>query len=398
MGVLPIEVVIPDGWGWSQISFKGEGLQDWTSMDGDWWDLPPDEDDTTLDDASTTTQLDDSFTTVFKPQRANTSPRTPVSSQPPRPASAASLLRQKIPAHLGKMEDFSFEMGNASIDTSKPRTPLAKPSTPTPLSGVTPTSAGLRDSSQSAREVARVRKPIGRPAPARLFDLTLTASSTFAIQGVLVPMSRLTLVSPSLPLPIPFVRIDGVGSRISTDHLCEITCPAANLTLPVETGRTVEIAPDTNTIGTFSWTDDHSQLLPERVGEINGNVNVLVERDVWGGLTMHIRLPWPTRTTEVGFTIPSSDVRLVRATSRGGAVPRALCIMDTETIIRLGEVDDVRRGVMGTVEVVLETRAASSVPLPVFRGKGKLSIRLKGEDWGTCTICGHVLSLAHVQT
>jgi len=286
-------------------------------------------------------------------------------------------MRQPIPAGLGRVEDFSFEMSSNSIETARmgSTTPVSQ-YTPIPRSGNPP---GLVDSTQS---MDRARRPVGGPANARLFDLVFTGTvGSFCFVGVLAPISKLTLVSPSLPTAFPFVRIDNADPHSQCELLGSFfseTWPGSrvNLSLP--------------SIGTFRWTDGSASLLP-RSGRIEGDVNVKMARDTWGGVSQSIAFEWPKRAVEVGFFVPSGNVRIVRATKAGVALARAMAVTHDGSEVRLGLGHGAsRQGSGGAVEIVLELRDEDRVgkeegriAIPQFDGKGQIYVELRGE-WSKC--------------
>jgi len=370
---VPIEAVLPDGWGWSSLSIRGENLVSWSSIDGDWWDEVSQPGQEQYDD-STTTEIDDSFSTI-RQRRPTPTPHTPARSLTPSyERSSASLMRQPIPAGMGRMEDFSFEMSSNSIDTT--RISSSTPSLPyTP----SPAGQGVAPGSPISPAVVHMRRPINGPAAAKLFDLVFSESTgSVVFEGVLVPVSKLTLVSQSFPTAIPFVRIDDGESPAR----CELSGPFN----PDQTSsRQVDVAsPD---IGNFSWKSDGPSAISEP-GRMNTDVTVKVVKDTWGVLTQHITFVWPKRAAEVGFIVPSKTVRIQRVTKAGTALARATALVDGGTAIRLGlGSGGNQQGKDGVVEVVLEVRGEEQggelgiVAIPRFEGAGRLSVDLKG-TWG----------------
>lgn len=189
------------------------------------------------------------------------------------------------------------------------------------------------------------------------------------LEGTLVPISRLTLVSPTLPLAIPFIRVDTTG----VSQECEVTCVGstraeglANTALP--------------SIGSLHWTDDDElQPFEAKLPIIDGDVQVRLMRDSWGLVSMHIDFAWPKRASEIGFSIPSPDVRLDKATSAVEAVPTASHVTDDETTFRIGN-EGVRRD--GRVQITLDLRTGEVIPLPRLNGSGKMVFHFKGDHWG----------------
>ena len=364
---------MPDGWGWSSLSIRGEGLVGWRSVDGDWWDDPPVHDQQC--DDSTTTELDDSFSTM-RQRRSDLPPSTPARSlTPSNERSAASLMRQPVPADLGRMEEFSFEMSNTSIETARTGS-NARFSPYTPTNGRGPSSPGQLD---VTRSIDHARRPINGPAAAKLFDLMFAGTSgSFVLEGVLAPMSRLTLVTPSLSTAIPFVRID--NNDFSTE--CTVVCSKASLA--ANSGRLDFSAPS---IGTFQWADGDVPLAV-RPGSIDGDVVVRIAKDTWGATSLNTTFIWPKRATEVGFIIPSESVRVVRATRAGVALPRAKALRAGVTDVRIGSNHGGhQRGTDGTVEIVLEVlKEDETIVIPQFEGRGRILVELRG-DWGEFISC-----------
>ena len=154
------------------------GLVSWRSIDGDWWDEPagsafPALASAAADQSADVSAMEDSFSTVR--QRRNLATRrghaTPVSHGNP----AASLLRQTL-ASMGKMEEYSFEMSNTSVDTAKPLTPTSTSmSTPRANSRCsTPSPSHFANSTPGPVYVTadtQTRRPVRGPPPAKLFDL-----------------------------------------------------------------------------------------------------------------------------------------------------------------------------------------------------------------------------------
>lgn len=376
-GTTSVETVIPDGWGWSSLSIHGETLVDWISADGDWWAESYQQIGARQvgSDESGVTEVEDSFSTAIQRLRPSTpgrAPLTPTSipvKSPNNVYSSVSLLKQKIPSHLSKMDDFSFELSQASVETTKPCTPISKPSTPSPSFGQPPQS--LYSSQVDSNQSHLSRRPISAPAPAKLFDLTLSSPGRFMLEGTLIPISRLTHVSPTLPLNVPFIRIEGRGDSATHDE-CEVTCTGSILDQQI-----LETA--LSSIGTFSWIDEDSQPFTESPAPIQGDVDVRLVKDPWGLMSMLIAFTWPKRATEVGFAIQSSDLRLVKATIGGEAIPRAFTTHDGKTQFRF---ESEGRKSERRLEIALDLRAKDTIPLPQLQGNGILTVHLVGDHWG----------------
>lgn len=343
--VVPVEVIIPDGWGWSELSFKAAGLIRWISTDGDWWDetvTPINQPDDSFD---LPTQ-DDSFSTT---KGKSSYLPAPSSSQ-----SSASLMRQTLPVPADmRMEDFSFELSGPDSPPARPVTPSVWPVTPLPRERVT-----------KSRFV-----PPRDPLPGRLFDLHFDGvqEGSLTLQGSLVPSSPLTLVSPAVPLQLPFVHTDHPTS-------CRVTCEGARY--PDMATSDQHICDTARySIGTLEWTD-RGRSISQRKSEVQGDVRVRLQRNTWNQ-SMSILLPWPRRANEVAFTLMSPEsVRIQRAMLGGTALPRSLTRSSGEVEVRLGA-----SGKEGMAEVVLEFEGEET-PLPRFAGAaGTMTVEFRGDGW-----------------
>ena len=381
--IVPIEIVLPDGWGWKALSMSGDDLVSWRSIDGDWWDevvRQSSKPDGLFDDDN---DDDGSFSTVRHRSGIHTRPsRPPVPTtmrSPPTPTSShssASLMRQTLPTPAGmKMEDFSFELSGLD-DSPPPLTPMSKmASTPTSIPRPQP--------------VSRIRET---PVSCALFDLTFDddvgeTDKSFSIQGNLVPLSGMTFVSPTLDLLIPFIKSDDQMSTSSANATtCEVNCPEATYHRPVDTGTSSRVTCDTGStsIGTFKWTNSRGEPLniPQANTGVVEKVKIRVMRGTWGQTSFSASFPWPKRAKEVGFDVPrKGDV--VHATMGGVDIPRATLLRDVGMHVRLGQGG--RRE--GACDVVLEFDEddhdeGSSIPLPQFSGgNGIMTVELRGEGW-----------------
>lgn len=386
-GVVPVEAVIPAGWGWRELSIRGEGLVSWRSIDGDWWDdhadavsagrtSAPADHSADISSAS----MDDSFSTVR--QRRNVTPIRGHSTPTGLGNPAASLLRQTLPS-MGKMEEFSFEMSNSSIETAKPTTPTPT-SMSTPRAGSrrsTPSPAQYAVSQQGPEPVAaepHTRRPLRGPAPATLFDLEYDEEGgSLLFEGTLIPISKSTLVSTGLPLAVPFVRVE---AAYELGRVCEVQCRGRM------GGSTAEMNLEKGDVGRFKWTDAEAKMLPDERTRIHGEVEVWMVRDVWGGVSVRTAFDWPKRAREVGWTVPSPDVRVTRVAQRRSVLPWAASEVDGQTEVRVGRGDRGGSGVEnGHVEVEYEVRMEGvTVPVPLFKSEGQLTVHLKG-DWSEST-------------
>jgi hypothetical protein len=187
-----------------------------------------------------------------------------------------------------------------------------------------------------------------------------------AVRGTLVPLSRLTLVSPAVPVPIPFIRVEGAQQ-------CEVICPGAE-------EETIRDASGTS-VGVFSWTDKRGKSIPTAAaGLVKGDVRVRVEK-AWGHDTLHVRFPWPRRAGEMAFEIPrgATYVRVARAQLRGATLPRAVIPQGEGVRVQLKGSGD------GVAEVVLEIGETEDgmMALPRFEGAvGTMTVELVGKGWG----------------
>lgn len=353
-----VELVIPDGWGWSSLTINADDLESWRCVDPDWWaprlvairpsaiDIDIDPDATVDEDVE---DIDDSFSTV----RAR---RTPSTHPQSRSHAGLSLLRQTLPADM-KVEDFSFELNGLGSDPKLGTTPR------------TPMSTTKGSPSHAQKHVASLVVDLSEPLPGRLFELEFSGvemDRQVAIRGTLVPLSRLTLVSPAVPVPIPFIRVEGAQQ-------CEVICPGAEEETVRETSGT--------SIGMFAWTDKRGKSIPAAAaGLVKGDVRVRVGK-AWGHDTLHVRFPWPRRAGEMAFEIPrgETDVRVARAQLRGTALPRAVTPQGEGVRVHLKGSGD------GVAEVVLEIGEAEdgTVVLPRFEGAvGTMTVELVGNAWG----------------
>ncbi|KAK4685147.1 hypothetical protein P7C73_g5016, partial [Tremellales sp. Uapishka_1] len=341
--LIPVEAVLPEGWGWSDLSIQGDGLSFWRSVDGDWWNV-----DVDVDEES---QPEDSFSTVRA--KRPTFPQT--NSNP----SVPSLMRQTLPSSMDmKMEDFSFELNGLEPQPAL-RSSLKR--------SITPTKKPL-----PALNKAKDRTD---PLPGRLFDLYFTKSPALVggvsatrkieIQGTLVPLSSLMLVPEDKSIEIPFFRFD----TSSSSHQLRISCP-------YEEERIMDTVEDS--AGSISWNQDARPTFSPT--EIRGPIKVSVKQNYLGSQIVQINFAWPKRKTEVGFRMNTRgrDVRILRASMSGSALKRL--VKDEE--VRIGKVAS--RG-EGNVEVVLEVDDAEwetvGVCLPVLAGDGVMEVELKGAHW-----------------
>ncbi|OCF38740.1 hypothetical protein I317_07469 [Kwoniella heveanensis CBS 569] len=370
-----LEVDVPDDWAWSDVTIQGQSLTSWVCVDGGWkaWDnRDPDE---TLDGA----EYDDSFATIRARRAGNVARRNSQLSNPspfPPPAtgsssaasSSASLMRQTFPAPVDmKMEDYSFEL-SASMAQQKPTTPATlrrSPSATNPM---------LASSTRSHSRGIELK--IGR-----VFDLYFDEDSverTVVFQGTLVPNSGSILVSPSLPMKIPFVILNG-----QRDTQGQLQCPSAHYGTATQPTSDVELV-NISQGGSFCWTDDQGQPLPLNRGLITGDVRLKLRRSVWGTVAANIAFSFPRQEDELGFSIPyqpGGEVKLSRATIDGISIAKAVYDTGSELNIRLGRREN-RNGGAVAVELEILPAPAGVVTLPVFEGKdGDVQVAFVGEEW-----------------
>lgn len=330
---LSLEAVLPPGWGWRELEIRGDGLLSWRSSDEDLAseeiELDPDESIKTEMGA-----LDD------------------------------SELPSKILAPLDA-DDFSFELN--SFSARQPQTPSRRRTVKTDL---------VRPSA-----VLKVSPRV--PVPAAMFELDFEpfvmdfeeeedSGRVLILEGTLVPLP-LALVSPDVPVPIPFVRFD--EPELPTQ--CSVVCPAATFSAEIPEDVSPQLcSTSSSSLGTFTWTDDAGIAVPRRTTlPVSGPVRVAVQRNIWGVQTCLTALNWPQRTAEVAFTFPVPSVRVIKATSQGTQLPH--------TVLPHGGGVEVRvEGGKGNLEIVLEVADDVGVALPSFpSANGELMVELAGDGW-----------------
>lgn len=359
---MPIDIVVPDGWGWKDLDICGPNLVSWRSTDSDRFNVHLRDYDEEEEEGP-----DDSFSTIrnLRPQ-----PRTALG---PRTHTSASLMKQTLPvAGDLNVDDFSFEMtggDNLTIPAStgsggsRPGTPGRFSPGPNSPIGSTHGPSGIQE-----------------PVDARFFDLIFSPDGeddrTFVLEGTLVPLSPLTLVSSSIALRIPLVR-----TTPTTE--CLIQCPSSTL---ANGGKDEAILDTTGeTVGTFTWTDSSGFPIQSAVSEpINGYIRIRLFRDQWGARSMSIIFPWPGRSSEIAFRFASDGpIRIKKADIEGIAVPRCVSrTEDGEQEVRLGR-GPVARLQGRLAEVALEFSGSDGfVPLPRMPdAQGELSLELRGDGW-----------------
>ncbi|WRT68697.1 uncharacterized protein IL334_005677 [Kwoniella shivajii] len=368
---MPVQLAIdvPDGWGWSDLSIQGEGLSNWRCVHGGWTSPKGEEmidPDTTLEAG----EYEDSFATVRAKRNRLLTPTSSSESDMntfhPTVSSAhssASLMRQTLPSLGDKMEDFSFELSSLE---QKPLTPKSLRKSPLQmLVNSTSSSNGKWD----------------EPREGNMFSLYFEdqGDRSITVQATLVPIDQLMLISPSLPVKIPFVRI---GDERNTQ--CQVQCPSATYGSASTPSSEMELI-NTSLGGSFTWTDGIGHPLSIRGGRLKGNVFVKLRRSTWGIITASMTFPFPKNSEEVGFIIPlSGEMRISKTTLDGAEVPKAVYSHDGKSNIRIAKREE-KAG--GTVEFEWDVASFSKgdIGLPTFEdAEGELKVELIGDDWTSC--------------
>ena len=261
--LVPIEIIIPNGWGWSHFDIQGPTLRSFRSTDIDGWH-------TTIQcNANENEDEEESFSTIRNIIPSNLRPSV---------GRSASLMKQSLPDDI-RIDEFSFENPDDSgTQTIVPSSPILE---------------------------KRVIVP-DKPTPARLFDLAFDDDSgdrSFVIEGTLVPLFP-TLVSGSIPVDIPFVK--------SGEY--QITC--LNSTLP-DTCDT-----SGSHVGSFTWADMYGSLIPSSIIPVKGDIRVRLMRDTWGQIRMSILSP--CRKGEIAFSMGKGSIQIRKAEVDG--VPTRYCL------------------------------------------------------------------------
>lgn len=343
-GPLSLEALLPDGWGWSELEIRGDGLISWRSTDESLMSRRA----PTEDDSVATTVAADVF---GSPRRIN------------------GL------ATLDSADDFSFELSSFADGGAR-----AKPSHPN-----TPS---RRRSLTAERATAALHKVSPRvPVPAALFELEFEPTDddeddddddeenrVLLLEGTLVPLP-LTLVGPDAPVAIPFIRFD--DSSLPTQSA--IVCPNASFQespSPATPASPTLCSTSSIFVGTFTWVDNEGNLVPPRpTVPVTGPIRLAVQRNIWGVQTISTAFDWPPRAAEVALVLPVSTVRVVQATCRGKSLARTVLPRDGSAEVRVA-------GGRGGVELVLEVADEKGVALPVFPGStGDLQVELAGSGW-----------------
>ncbi|ORX38208.1 hypothetical protein BD324DRAFT_619978 [Kockovaella imperatae] len=431
--ILAIETVIPNGWVWSSLSIAGDELMSWRSFDGhssnieSSWRLPDKGSIATgpalaesenEDDGLDLDQLEDSFTTLRSRSYHNPIigdaclPTPPVSSHKQvktgttlrttrASSSHASLLRQTMPKELERMDDFSFEIN--ALEEDGPRDAASRTPSATPLRGVHVTNSrgdhGLATPRLTPSPPVTnlslahdTTRKFQRPSNDRLFDLEFRSSATemrsFTLQGTLVPLHR-TLVTSSLPLIVPFVKIDHEDAPTS----CTVQCDGAAL----HSRNDQEVGSDVcdiseNSIGTFQWPGGGGAAISQK---LNGTVKAVLHRKHLEDTSfrLEIAILVDRSSQEIGFRLPSGYAsRIQKATLAGINLKTAIGPVVSSSPIQLSGAE-IRFGTKGRSGVLLASIALEQteeanitedpveetrIPMAEFEGDGKLILNLRG--------------------
>jgi hypothetical protein len=406
--LVPIEIAIPDGWGWSQLSIQGDDLTSWQSTDVPHWSYTHTgtREETVDDDEDDEDGPEDSFSTIrtlsTSRRNANRNRKSLVDIPFPRtdsrpslgrnPSSvgggggSASLLNQPLPDL--RMDEFSFEVNSMDRSltppgTGRPGTPVGastryphpqniSASASTPRLGGSTTSTGV-----DSRSIVPTT-----PTPGSQFDLIFDdgdeGERSFRVEGILVPLSSLTLVSGSTPVVVPSVKSHPDIPDIESE--CQVTI--------AQLGRDEEVSlrnTSSSSIGTFTWTDEYGSPIETDILGIKGTVRMRVHRDIWGMSSTSILFPWPSRTRrqggEVTFGLGGSLGRISKATVDGRDVRRYLAPSSSNTTTVGGEMRLAGGQAGGMAEVIIEFPVGES-PFPILEGaEGQMILELKGPGW-----------------
>ena len=260
--LVPIELIIPNGWGWAHFDIQGPTLRSFRSTDIDGWY-------TTIHRNVNENEEEESFSTIRNIIPSNLRPSM---------GRSASLMKQSLPDDI-RIDEFSFE----NQDDSGTHT-------------IVPSSPTLEK---------RVNVP-DQPTPARLFDLVFdddVEDKSFVIEGTLVPLFP-TLVSGSIPVDIPFAK--------SGEY--QVTCPNSTLPDTCDTSG--------SHVGTFTWVDMYGSPIPSSIIPVNGEIRVRLMRDTWGQIRMSIL--FPCRKGEIAFSMGKGSIQIRKAEVDG--VPTRYCL------------------------------------------------------------------------
>ncbi|OCF75701.1 hypothetical protein I204_02993 [Kwoniella mangroviensis CBS 8886] len=370
-----LDIDVPNGWSWSELSIQGESLSNWRCLDGEWGSQSSDPDDT-MEQGE---EFEDSFATV-KAKRAHP-PLTPSSSTHSTisnflpttrstSSSSASLMRQTFPSLNGsdRIEDFSFELSSIEQQNQKPLTPKSLRKSPLQM---------LVNSTSSSTQ-----SKWDEPRFGRLFNLYFkeeeSNDKTITIQGTLIPLDKMLLVSSALPVKIPLITIDNAES-----NQCQVECPSAIYGTATQSTSDIELV-DVSLGGRLFWTGSDGGILEvNNNGMINGDVRVRIRRSPWGIIMASMRFPFPPKSDEAGFSLKHADhIRLIRTSVEGVEVPRAMYEDGGISKIRIAQRD--KRSAGGTVEVEWEMVMGlnGEIGLPCFdSAEGEMKLELVGEEW-----------------
>jgi hypothetical protein len=262
--LVPIEIVIPTGWGWSHFDIQGPTLRSFRSTDVEGWH-------TTI--LANREEEEESFSTIRNIIPSNLRPNFGRSA-------TASLMKQSLPDDI-RIDEFSFEnQDDSGTHTIVPSSPILE---------------------------RRVIVP-DKPTAARLFDLVFDddeGDRSFVIEGTLVPLFP-TLVSGSIPVDIPFVK----------SGECQVTCANSTLAGMSDTSS--------SHIGTFTWVDMYGSPIPSSTIPIKEEVRVRLMRDTWGQIRMSIL--FPCRKGEVVFSLGNGSLQIRKAEVDG--IPIRYCLTE----------------------------------------------------------------------
>ncbi|WVR09326.1 hypothetical protein IAU60_006392 [Kwoniella sp. DSM 27419] len=368
-----LEVDVPEGWAWTSLSIAGNELRSWRSLEGDLYGsagIHSDPDETLDGD-----EADDSFATIrgkrsrgsTLPPRMSVNVQAGPSTSPTRATgSSASLMRQTLPATIDmKMEDYSFEMSSMEQSPMRATTPgSSKRGSP---------SAVLLGSSSPTQP-----KLMATPTYGRTFHLFYDdgIEKDVTLQGSLVPLAPSLLVSPSVPVQLPFISLENGSAQ------CQVQCPAARLGHATQLSGDVELA-DIGQGGSFLWADEGGHALPARTDPIRGDTVVSMQRSVWGVVTCQVMVSLQRRAPETSLRLtayPGSDIRVVRSTIDGALAPHATFQEDDLIHVVVGKQDDRPRGPV-KIELEISPAAQGDISLPLFEGDGTAKLQLVGDGW-----------------
>ncbi|WWC63615.1 uncharacterized protein I303_106220 [Kwoniella dejecticola CBS 10117] len=362
-----IDIDVPDGWGWSDFTIQGESLLNWRCSDGDWGSSIPNPDDTLQEG-----EYEDSFATI-RAKPASSRRLTPASStesgqsdflptirSTSNASSSASLMRQTFPSLNERMEDFSFEMSSVE---HKPPTPKSLRKSPMPNLLTSTSSKGVSTWEQ--------------PKFGKTFSLYFDEGHdrTITLQGTLVVSDKGLLVSPNLPIKMPFIQIDGQSTQ------CQIECPCATYGAATTESSVPELV-DAALVGSFRWTTaDGVKFSPDGT-PLKSDVRIRLRRSPWGAIRASMIVAVPSKSQEVGFSISHEQkINLLKTTIGGVDAPRAIYSGGGIQQILVGSNDQKPGGVL-EVEWECLPGIKGEIALPVFEdAEGVLKVDLVGDEW-----------------